>query len=375
MYGGSHARRFLTASDAADAGRTQPFRLDFAAMQITDFDYELPPELVASEPTTQRVGSRLMRVAGSDQPLEHAHFSDLPRWFAPGDVLVLNNTQVIPARVQAHKATGGKVEILLERAIAQDECLVHIRANRSPQAGAELLLPGGVQAIVLAREGEYFRLRLTVPVLEYFDANGEVPLPPYLGRAAAPADRERYQTVYATEVGAVAAPTAGLHFDDRLLEKLRRAGVVIVELTLHVGAGTFQNLRAEQLERGKLHAERLHVDQTVVDAIVGAQQQGHRVTAVGTTSTRALEEAAKDGNLRAINGQTELFIRPGFDFKVVDRLITNYHLPGSSLLMLLGAFMGVAAMQAAYREAIAQRYRFFSYGDAMFVDRRDLHAV
>lgn len=344
-------------------------------MNLRDFQYDLPPELIASEPLVERPASRLLRRESATGDLQHAHFRDLPNWFEAGDVLVLNDTRVIPARVHGRKTTGGKVEVLLERIVSETRCLVHVKANRSPPPGAKLILAEQCTAEVVARQGEFFELDLSQPAFGFFNECGEMPLPPYLARPARATDKERYQTVYADAIGAVAAPTAGLHFDERLLGALRADGVEIITLTLHVGAGTFQNLRPEQLQTGRLHEERVVVSDQAVSAILAAQAAGRRITAVGTTSTRALEAAAVTGTLASFDGETDLFIQPGFEFRVVDRLITNFHLPGSSLLMLLGAFMGVTQMQRCYEVAIRERYRFYSYGDAMFVDRGSIHEV
>jgi S-adenosylmethionine:tRNA ribosyltransferase-isomerase len=336
-------------------------------MRRADFFYELPPELIAQAPLATRTASRLLVLDGARGAVQDGRFLDLPLLLNARDLLVLNDTRVIPARVHGHKASGGRVEILLERILDEHRVLAQLRASKPPPAGHTLKLDGGAAALVRGRQGDLYELALDCPALAYFEAHGHVPLPPYIRRVDAPEDRERYQTVYARERGAVAAPTAGLHFDESLLSALAARGVTTTSVTLHVGAGTFQPVRVDDLAAHRLHAERVHVDASAVSAIQRARERGGRIVAVGTTVVRALEAAAAGGTLRPFSGETELFIRPGFRFRVVDAMITNFHLPESTLLMLVCAFAGTHSVLAAYRHAVAARYRFFSYGDAMLV--------
>ena len=299
-------------------------------------------------------------------------FTDLADFLKPGDLLVLNDTRVIPARIEAHKSSGGAVEVLLERIVDQSEgvLLCHLRANRAPRVGSVLVLPEGVEAEVAGREGRLFRLvlsGLSAAVLDYLEKVGRVPLPPYIRRAADSADRERYQTVFAARPGAVAAPTAGLHFDTQLLAKLGDQGVQTARVTLHVGAGTFAPVVSEDLTEHHMHAERIEVPSEAVTAIQAAHQRGGRVVAVGTTVVRALESAAIGGKLQPYSGETDMFITPGYSFRVTDAMLTNFHLPESTLLMLVCAFAGYEPVMAAYRHAVEAQYRFFSYGDAMLL--------
>jgi S-adenosylmethionine:tRNA ribosyltransferase-isomerase len=337
-------------------------------MLIQDFDYELPTELIARYPAKDRRDSRLLVV---DDGIRDLGFAELPSLLTAGDLLVFNNTRVIKARLQAVKETGGKVEILIERVESDRVALAHIRASKSPKPGARLAVEGGAEATVAARDDDLFVIEFSVDVLPYLDRHGAVPLPPYLEREADEADVERYQTVYAKDPGAVAAPTAGLHFDDAMLEETLAAGVRHAHVTLHVGAGTFQNLRDEHIEENRLHSERVEVTQAVVDAVRETRAAGRRVIAVGTTSVRALECASASGDLRPFNGETDLFILPGYEFRSVDAMITNFHLPQSSLLMLVAAFSGKERILAAYAHAVREKYRFFSYGDAMFLTRAE----
>jgi len=336
-------------------------------MQRSDFAYELPAELIAQEPTYERAGSRLLCLDGASGALVDRRFQDFPGLLARGDLLVLNDTRVIPARVWARRPTGGRIEILLERILGQHRVLAHLRGGGALRPGASLALPGGAHATLAGRSDDLFELELDTEPLEYFEREGSMPLPPYIERAAGAADRERYQTIYARNAGAVAAPTAGLHFDAATLDACREKGVASVTLTLHVGAGTFQPVRVECLEEHRMHAEIAHVSQEVCDAVAAACQRGGRVIAVGTTVVRSLESAAAAGVLRPFAGETRLFIRPGYRFQVVDALLTNFHLPESTLLMLVCAFAGHTHVMHAYRHAVGERYRFFSYGDAMFV--------
>ncbi|MGB5512777.1 MAG: tRNA preQ1(34) S-adenosylmethionine ribosyltransferase-isomerase QueA [Woeseiaceae bacterium] len=333
-------------------------------MLISDFDYDLPDELIAQYPATDRRGSRLLLLADE---LEDRQFADLPVLLRPGDLLVFNDTRVIKARLAATKDTGGRAEVLIERVEGERNAIAQVRASKSPRAGSRLCFAGGVDAEVTGREDEFFKLRFSAAVLPLLEACGEVPLPPYLKRTADENDSERYQTVYARDPGAVAAPTAGLHFDTAMLDETLAAGASHAWVTLHVGAGTFQSLRAEQIEANHLHSERVIVDQACCDAVHATRAAGGRVIAVGTTSVRALESASSAGKLKPYTGETDLFILPGYRFRSVDAMITNFHLPQSSLLMLMAAFAGKERILDAYRHAVRERYRFFSYGDAMFV--------
>ncbi len=333
-------------------------------MLISDFDYELPDELIAQYPAASRRDSRLLALRDD---VEDRQFAELPQLLRPGDLLVFNNTRVIKARLRATKATGGRAEILIERVTGRRSALAHVRASKPPKPGGRLLLDGDGEATVSGRDGELFDLRFTVDLMPFLDNHGEVPLPPYLNREAGEIDIERYQTVYARDPGAVAAPTAGLHFDEAMLRETSAAGVRHSWVTLHVGAGTFQSLREKHIEANRLHSERVEVGQSCCDAVNAARAGGHRVVAVGTTSVRALECAAAGGALQPFAGETDLFIRPGYTFRVVDAMITNFHLPQSSLLMLVSAFAGKDRILSAYRHAVREKYRFFSYGDAMFL--------
>jgi S-adenosylmethionine:tRNA ribosyltransferase-isomerase len=302
------------------------------------------------------------------------HFADLPDLLRSEDLLVFNDTRVIPARLFGEKSTGGRVEVLIERLVSDREALAQVRASKSPKPGSWLRV-GDRELEVLGREGEFFRLRATgnknnEGLAALMEAHGHMPLPPYIDREDAEKDRERYQTVYGRRPGAVAAPTAGLHFDQAMLDRLRQRGIETARVTLHVGAGTFQPVRVQDLDAHRMHSEWLEVSPSVVEAVARARARGGRVVAVGTTSVRSLETAAASGSLAPFEGDTRLFIRPGYDFRVVDALLTNFHLPESTLLMLVSAFAGHERVMAAYRHAVAARYRFFSYGDAMFLERR-----
>ncbi|WJW74535.1 tRNA preQ1(34) S-adenosylmethionine ribosyltransferase-isomerase QueA [Thiohalobacter sp. IOR34] len=341
-------------------------------MRRSDFDYSLPPGLIAQQPPVRRSDSRLLVLDG-DRPLDR-RFPDLLDLLAPGDLLVLNDTRVIPARLHGRKASGGRVEVLLERLLDDHQALAQLRASKSPRAGTRLELDGGLEVEVLGREDDLFRLRFLDPrpLPELLDAHGHMPLPPYIERADDPQDRERYQTVFAARPGAVAAPTAGLHFDAEMLQRLAAQGVESARVTLHVGAGTFQPVRVERLEAHRMHAEWLEVPTATVEAVRRTRAAGGRVVAVGTTVVRSLETAAAGGELAEFRGDTRLFITPGYEFRVVDALLTNFHLPQSTLLMLVCAFGGYEEVMAAYRHAVAKGYRFFSYGDAMFLPRREV---
>ncbi len=328
----------------------------------------MPAELIAQQPLKQRSDSRLLLLDSSLPDLRDQAIRDLPALLRAGDLLVFNDTKVLPARLFAHKATGGKVEILVERMLDENTCLAQLRASKSPKANSLLLLEDGTELVVLGREAEFFRLQSTgVPLAALMEKLGHMPLPPYIERADSAEDLERYQTVYASKPGAVAAPTAGLHFDQELLQALDEKGIARVNLTLHVGAGTFQPVRTEQIEDHQMHAEYLEVPESVCAAVAEARERGGRVIAVGTTSVRSLETAAASGELLPFAGDSRIFIYPGYRFKVVDGMLTNFHLPESTLLMLVSAFAGTEAIRSAYAHAVNQRYRFFSYGDAMLI--------
>jgi S-adenosylmethionine:tRNA ribosyltransferase-isomerase len=340
-------------------------------MKLSDFHYDLPDELIAQRPLDQRGASRLLSLDGPSGDLRDLHFADLPDLLRPGDLLVFNDTRVMRARMYGQKATGGRLEILVERLVDAGEALVHLRSSKAPKPGARLFLDGGEELECLGRKGELFRLRaLGGDFPRVMEEHGRMPLPPYIQRPDDGADLERYQTVYARREGAVAAPTAGLHFDRDMLDRLESMGVGSVHVTLHVGAGTFQPVRADNLDEHRMHAEWLEVGETACERIRSARAAGGRVVAVGTTSVRSLETAARYDEIRPFRGDTRLFIRPGYRFRMVDAMISNFHLPESTLLMLVSAFSGHEAIMEAYRHAVAERYRFFSYGDAMFLTRR-----
>ncbi len=341
-------------------------------MRTDKFDFALPEYLIAQHPPERRGASRLLYA--HDGALEDCRFADLLRLVRPGDVLVLNDTRVIKARLFGSKDSGGKIEVLVERVLNEHEVLAQVRASKSPKAGSRLVLADVLAVEVLGREGEFFHLRFAgeEPVLALLERHGSLPLPPYITHAADAGDEQRYQTVFARMAGAVAAPTAGLHFDEAMLQALRDKGVRIAYVTLHVGAGTFQPVRAEYIREHAMHSECYEIPQATVDAIARARNAGGRVIAVGTTSLRALESAAQSGELQAGTGETRIFITPGYRFRVVDRLLTNFHLPRSTLLMLVCAFGGMDEMLAAYRHAVANEYRFFSYGDAMLIERKNV---
>ncbi|MEY4593447.1 MAG: hypothetical protein RIR18_2342 [Pseudomonadota bacterium] len=340
---------------------------------IDDFDFELPPELIAQYPIVQRTASRLLHVVG-DQ-LKDGGFSELPSLLKSGDLLVFNDTRVIRARFFGVKASGGQIEVLLEQILNPQQALAQIRASKSPKPGTKLCLAAQFEVVVTGRVGEFFAIQLSNHDLSFWDlaeAFGRLPLPPYIDHAADQIDEQRYQTIYAREPGAVAAPTAGLHFDDALFEQLAQIGVQTAFLTLHVGAGTFQPVRVHHIADHRMHKERFEIPAETVQKIQQTKQAGNRVIAVGTTSLRALESASSSGILQGGAAETEIFITPGYRFNVVDRLITNFHLPRSTLLMLVSAFAGTEIIQAAYQHAISQKYRFFSYGDAMLLEKADL---
>ncbi len=345
------------------------------SLTVDDFDFPLPPELIAQHPAPERTGSRLLHVAGAH--LTDRRFADLPTLLKAGDLLVFNDTRVIKARFFGVKETGGQVEVLLERIVDATHAIAQIRASKSPKPSTRLKLADAFEVVVTGRagaSGEFFALELVhrSSLWEVAEQYGKLPLPPYIEHPAEGADETRYQTVYAREPGAVAAPTAGLHFDDAMLETLRAQGVNTAFLTLHVGAGTYQPVRVDKIAEHKMHSERFEIPAATADAIAATRAAGGRVIAVGTTSLRALESAGNDdGTVRVGSAETEIFITPGYRFKVVDRLITNFHLPKSTLLMLVSAFAGFDAIRAAYAHAVAERYRFFSYGDAMLLERSD----
>ena len=336
-------------------------------MRKSDFIYQLPDELIARYPLKNRTDSRLLVV--EYDAIEDRAFTDVISLINKGDLLIFNNTRVIPARMFGHKATGGKLEVLLERVIDDLTALAHIRCSKSPKAGSKIILNEGYECLVEGRDGDLFKLTFADSITEVIGKIGHMPLPPYINREDESLDVERYQTVFSKELGAVAAPTAGLHFDEAILAKIAEKGVDFGYVTLHVGSGTFQPVREENLDDHIMHKEWLTVDQAVVDKIKATKQAGGRVIAVGTTAMRSLESAARTGELKPFVGDTDLFITPGYNFNVVDAMVTNFHLPESTLLMLVSAFSGFNRMKRAYKHAIEKKYRFFSYGDAMFLTR------
>ncbi len=338
-------------------------------MRLSDFDYNLPAELIAQAPLAERVASRLLRLdAGLDRITDN-HFTDFEQWLDPGDLLVFNDTRVIPARLYGQKQSGGKVEVLVERIIDDSTLLAHVRASKAPLEGSRLLLENRIDCEMMARQGDLFVLKQEDrPWLQWLEQVGHIPLPPYIRRDDQAVDRERYQTVFAKHPGAVAAPTAGLHFDSALIERLEYKGVNTARITLHVGAGTFQPVRGDNIDEHVMHAERVDVSSEVCEAVKRAHGQSRRVIAVGTTVVRSLETAAVSGKLLPLQGESELFIKPGFRFNVIDAMLTNFHLPRSTLLMLVSAFAGTDLIQRAYCHAVHEQYRFFSYGDAMFIE-------
>jgi len=338
-------------------------------MRTADFDFNLPEELIAQYPLEERTASRLLHLCG--ERITDRQFSELPDLLSAEDLLVFNNTKVIPARLHGVKDTGGKVEVLVERVLDDHHLLAHIKASKSPKVGAGLLLEQVIQATMLERVGELFKLRFEgdVGVFDLLEQHGHMPLPPYIERADDKADQLRYQTVYAKHAGAVAAPTAGLHFDQAMLDQLAAMGIKSAFVTLHVGAGTFQPVRVDEIKNHHMHAEYIDVEASVVEQILQTKARGGRVIAVGTTAVRSLESAAMKGALAEFHGDSQIFIYPGYEFKVVDAMVTNFHLPQSTLLMLVSAFSGHKLVMDAYRHAVQQKYRFFSYGDAMFLEK------
>jgi S-adenosylmethionine:tRNA ribosyltransferase-isomerase len=342
-------------------------------MLTADFDYLLPDELIARYPLPERGGSRLLHVDPDTAGYADRRFADLPGLLRAGDLLVFNDTRVIKARLFGQKASGGRIEALIERVLGEHEALAFIRASHGPKPGTRLRFAEAFDAEVVERQDDLYRLAFdpAQTVLEWLDLHGALPLPPYIDRAAERSDDRRYQTVYAREPGAVAAPTAGLHFDEAMLAGLQAAGVRTAFVTLHVGAGTFQPVRVDHIAEHRMHSECYSIPEATAAAVADARASAGRICAVGTTSLRALESAARDGALKAGSGETDIFITPGYRFQVVERLLTNFHLPRSTLLMLVSAFGGMDLMRRAYAHAVAARYRFFSYGDAMLIERAD----
>jgi len=342
-------------------------------MQTNDFHFDLPEELIAQYPTEQRDASRLLVVDGQTGLFRDSYFSRLLDELHEGDLLVMNNTRVIPARLFGQKKTGGKIEVLIERLLDKQQVLAHVRASKSPRPGTRLIFDNHYQAEVIEREGELFKLAFDVDDIEtLLEDIGHMPLPPYIQREDNTADQSRYQTVYAQHAGAVAAPTAGLHFTENVLEQLKQKGIDIAYVTLHVGAGTFQPVRVENIHEHKMHAEWIKVDEEVCRKVSQTKLHGGRVVAIGTTSVRSLETAANKSSttdLQPYEGDTDIFITPGYEFKIVDALLTNFHLPESTLLMLVSAFAGYENVMKAYQHAVEEKYRFFSYGDAMFLTK------
>lgn len=347
-------------------------------MRTQDFDFYLPSQLIAQHPTAERTASRMLHLNGIDGSLHDKKFLDLPNFLQSGDLLIFNDTRVIKARLFGYKHTGGSVEVLIERVIDEHTAYAHIRASRSPKVGSLIKLSDAFDVEVTARHDDLFELHFLseISVLDLLEQYGALPLPPYITHEATSEDESRYQTVYSKHLGAVAAPTAGLHFNETMLEMIREKGVDIAYVTLHVGAGTFQPVRVENVNEHKMHSELYSISQTTIDMIAETKRRGSNVVAVGTTALRALESAARisetnpDGALQAGSNETDIFITPGYSFKVVDRLFTNFHLPKSTLLMLVSAFAGMENIKSAYAHAIAQQYRFFSYGDAMLIERK-----
>jgi len=341
-------------------------------MRTLDFDFYLPEALIAQHPTKNRSASRLLKLDGNTGSIQDAMFTNLLEALNSGDLLVLNDTRVIKARLFGEKLTGGKIEVMIERVVDAHHALAQIKASRAPKAGSKLVIAGKVEAEVIGRQEDLFLLQFSDSheVMDILDLHGSLPLPPYITHAADADDETRYQTVFAKHAGAVAAPTAGLHFDDTMLNQLKAKGVNIAFVTLHVGAGTFKPVKTELIADHKMHSEIYTIPQATIDLIAATRTNGGKVTAVGTTALRALESAAQHQALKAGQGETAIFITPGYSFKVVDRLLTNFHLPKSTLLMLVSAFAGFENTMRAYQHAIEKQYRFFSYGDAMLIERK-----
>jgi len=341
------------------------------AMQKKEFSFTLPDELIAKFPVEQRTSSRLLCLNKNNGEITDSQFSRFPYLLKENDLLVMNNTRVIPARLYGKKSTGGAVEVLIERIMSDHRVLAFVRASKSPKAGAKIIFTEDVAATVVAKDDGLFELAFAdgVNLLDTLERLGEMPLPPYMNREAAENDKSRYQTVFAKHPGAVAAPTAGLHFDDKILHEIKEKGVDTAYVTLHVGAGTFQPIRVDNILEHKMHSERIDVDQETIDKIIAAKARGGRIVAVGTTVVRSLESVIREqGELKPYAGETDIFIYPGYEFKVVDTLLTNFHLPESTLIMLVSAFAGKENVLGAYQHAIEERYRFYSYGDAMFIN-------
>lgn len=344
-------------------------------MKITDFDFDLPENLIAKYPAKQRTASRMLRLNGNSGEVVHGQFTDILDLLEPEDLLIFNNTRVIPARLFGRKASGGKVEVMLERVLSDNNALAHIRASKSPKQGTMLEMEGGLLIEVLGRQDNLFKISFVADdnVFELLEKHGHMPLPPYIDRPDEDSDKERYQTVYNERPGAVAAPTAGLHFDQDMLDAIAKKGVKTAFVTLHVGAGTFQPVRVENIEDHQMHAEYAEVNDEAVAQVLATKAAGKRVIAVGTTSVRSIESAAHQQDnalIASFLSDTSIFIYPGFDFKVIDAMITNFHLPQSTLMMLISAFAGKDEVMHAYAQAIENEYRFFSYGDAMFIEKK-----
>ncbi len=339
-------------------------------MQRTDFTFDLPDNLIAQHPPTSRTSSKLLFIDPDTNKFKDLSFLEFPQLLNPKDLLVFNNTRVIPARIFGHKASGGKIEILLERILNKNQILAQIRASKTPKPNTDLYLDSDIKVTVLQQLDNFFKLEFhdTRSVYEILPEIGHIPLPPYIKRTDTSIDKERYQTIYASKLGAVAAPTAGLHFDTAMIKQIQNMGIETTFITLHVGAGTFSPIRVNDISQHTMHAEYLQVSQQVCEQIQATRARGGRVIAVGTTSVRALETATDNGIIKPYQGETRLFITPGYKFQSVDALLTNFHLPESTLLMLVSAFAGQKQVLAAYRHAVAQQYRFFSYGDAMFMN-------
>ncbi len=339
-------------------------------MRRSDFYYDLPEELVAQFPLKERSASRLLCLDGARGSINDRMFKDFPSFLNEGDLLVFNDTRVLRARLFGQKSTGGRVEVLVERVLDEHRVLAHVRASKSPQPGARLILAEHINVDVTARSGDLFELCfIDGPVLDALEQYGHLPLPPYIKRDNDASDESRYQTVYAQKSGAVAAPTAGLHFDDKMLAILQALGIQKAFVTLHVGAGTFQPVRADNIKDHHMHSEYIEVSETVCRQVRETRERGGRIVAVGTTSVRCLESASQGGDIEPFQGDTDIFIYPGYEFKSVDALLTNFHLPESTLLMLVSAMAGYSEVMAAYQHAVAEKYRFFSYGDAMFITK------
>jgi len=343
-------------------------------MRTQDFDFYLPDSLIAQHPTKQRSASRLLYMSAKAGQLDDKLFIDLPDFLSSGDLLVFNDTRVIKARLFGQKTTGGAVELLVERVLDAHHVMAHIRASRAPRLGAKLKLADAFEVEIIGREDDLFHVKFlsNVAVLDLLEQYGALPLPPYITHLAEAEDDERYQTVYAKNAGAVAAPTAGLHFDEAILKVIKAKGINMAYVTLHVGAGTFQPVRVDNIEDHKMHSEIYHISAETVAMIETTKNKGGNIVAVGTTSLRALESATQWGVLKHGQGETNIFITPGFTFKIVDKLVTNFHLPKSTLLMLVSAFAGFEPIRSAYAHAVKQQYRFFSYGDAMLIDKTDI---